>query len=169
MKILYLRGLDGHLSEDKRMVMERYGDVIGPTIDYRSSADTIQSLIEFYEQERVDVVIGNNMGGLAAYYVSLAYNTPCLIFNPALPYTSIPQHVPGIKGQRNKLLQVVLGRQDETIRYIHTLSFLEKHISAAENCSVHIHNTLPHRIGIDVFKLEVDSFFSVESSVLATT
>jgi len=159
MKILYLHGLDGSLSHDKRSALEKYGQVIGPDINYRATPNTIIEIGELYRAENIDIVIGNSMGGLAAYYISLKYDTPCLIFNPALPYTSVSQTIPGNPGKRNQFLQVVLGRQDDVIRLNDNLKFLEQNIDSDVHATVHILNTVGHRIPIEVFEAEIKTFF----------
>ena len=164
MNILYLHGLDGHLSDDKRIALEKYGRVIGPQIDYRISDRNIEVLTDQYQHEQIDIVIGNSMGGLMAYHISLAYGTPCLIFNPALPYTSIPQQIPVIIRERTEILQVVLGKQDEVINYLDTTKYLDESIAPEVEYKLHIYNTLPHRINIAIFEEELNSFFrSIEN------
>ena len=159
MNILYLHGLDGSLSDDKRSALEGYGAVIGPEINYRATPNTIIEIQDKYQSDNIDVVIGNSMGGLAAYYISLKYDTPCLIFNPALPYTSVSQTIPGNLHQRNQFLQVVLGRQDDVIKLHDNLRFLEQNINAETDASVHIINKAGHRIPIEIFEAELKSFF----------
>jgi len=159
MNILYLHGLDGHLSNDKRIALEKYGRVIGPQTDYRISDCNIEILTDQYQQEQIDIVIGNSMGGLMAYHISLAYGTPCLIFNPALPYTSVPQQIPVIVRKRTEILQVVLGKQDEVINYLDTMKYLGDNVAPEVEYKLHIHSTLPHRIDIATFEEELNSFF----------
>ncbi|WP_316849057.1 YqiA/YcfP family alpha/beta fold hydrolase [Pedobacter agri] len=164
MKILYFHGLDGHLSDDKRVALEKYGAVIGPQINYRLSDRNVEILTDQYHQEQIDIVIGNSMGGLMAYHISLAYGTPCLIFNPALPYTSVPQQIPDIRRERTEMLQIVLGKLDEVINYHDTMKFLEETVAPNVEYKLHIHSTLPHRIDIATFEEELDSFFrSIEN------
>lgn len=158
MNVLYLHGLDGHLSDDKRVALEKYGRVIGPQIDYRISDRNIEILTDQYQQEQIDIVIGNSIGGLMAYHISLAYGTPCLIFNPALPYTSVPQQIPVIR-KRTEILQVVLGKQDEVINYLDTMKYLEDTVAPEVEYKLHIHSTLPHRIEIATFEEELNLFF----------
>jgi len=159
MKILYLHGLDGSLSDDKRSALEKYGKVIGPDINYRATPNTIIEIHDKYQAENIDFVIGNSMGGLAAYYISLKYEKPCLIFNPALPYTSVSQNIPANLDKRKQFLQVVLGRQDDVIKLHDNLKFLEMNIGLDIDASVHIINTVGHRIPIEIFEAEIKLFF----------
>ena len=159
MRILYLHGLDGFLSDDKRAALAKYGEVVGPQIDYRSSEQILNELIAEYQAGNIDVVIGNSLGGLAAYYISLANNIPCLIFNPALPYASVLQNIPDQLPQRRQYLQVVLGRQDDVVKAADNLVFLDNAIDNNLNAAVHILNHIGHRIPIKEFTDELHFFF----------
>ena len=159
MNILYLHGLDGHLSDDKRIALEKYGRVFGPQIDNRISDRNIEILTDQYQQEQIDIVIGNSMGGLMAYHISLAYGAPCLVFNPVLPYTSVPQQIPVIIRERTEILQVVLGKQDEVINYLETMKYLEDSVAKDVEYKLHIRSLLPHRIDIDTIEEELNFFF----------
>lgn len=159
MKILYFHGLDGSLSDEKRVAMSKYGEVLGPDIDYRATEDVFTSLIDSYKKENVDVVIGNSLGGLAAYYISLVFHTPCLVFNPAFPYASAIPHIPHAEFGRDKYLQVVLGKQDDVIKANDNLLFLETNLDKQVNYSVHILNAVGHHISIQEFERELNFFF----------
>lgn len=159
MKILYLHGLDGSLSDEKRLAMSKYGEVFGPQIDYRATEDVFNSLIGTYAKENVDVVIGNSLGGLAAYYISLVFHTPCLIYNPALTYSSSIPRIPRAEFGRDKYLQVVLGKQDDVIKAGDNLLFLENNLDKHVNYTVHILNAVGHHIPIREFERELNFFF----------
>ena len=161
MKILYLHGLDGSLSEEKRDAMLKYGEVFGPQIDYRSSENVFNTLVEKYSNHNIDVVIGNSAGGLAGYYISLVYHTPCLIFNPALPYSSIVQKLPTNLPSRAKYLQVVLGQKDDVVKAKDNLIFLAENMEPNFHYATHILNNVAHQIPISDFKNELTSFFHV--------
>jgi len=159
MKILYLHGLDGSLSDDKRRAMSKYGEVLGPQIDYRGTGDIFALLIDTYQKENVDVVIGNSLGGLAAYYISLVFHTPCLVYNPAFPYASAIPRIPHSEFGRDKYLQVVLGKQDDVIKAGDNLIFLDDNLDNQVNYTVHILNTVGHHIPIQEFERELNFFF----------
>lgn len=161
MKILYLHGLDGSLSQEKKDALLKYGEVFGPQIDYRSSENVFNNLVAEYSKQHIDVVIGNSAGGLAAYYISLVYHTPCLIFNPALPYSSIVQHLPDNLPPRAKYLQVVLGQKDDVVKAKDNLMFLEKNMEPNFHYNTHILNNVAHQIPIFDFENELSSFFHV--------
>ena len=162
MKILFLHGLDTELTPDKRQVLSQFGEVIAPKIDYRADSNIIQTLEKQYSSSKVDVIIGSSMGGFAAYYLSMILDTPCLVFNPALPYRSLKQEVPVLDTERRKYLQVVLGIQDETIKSKDTMKFLREVLAKDTNARMHLINQLAHRIPLEIFETEANLFFNMQ-------
>lgn len=159
-KILYLHGLEGHLSDEKRKILEKYANVTSPKLDYRANNEMIQFLVNEYSNKNIDIIIGSSMGGFAGYYVSLIMNKPSLLFNPALPYrTSVKQIIPKTKIIRKKFSHIVIGRQDPIIKAVDNLDFLIKNTSPDDNIRINIINSLEHRIPIEIFKQEVKLFF----------
>lgn len=167
MKTLYLHGLDSFLSDEKRVILEKYtDDLIAPSIDYRKDPYTIQTLLERYKSEKIELVIGSSMGGLTAYYLSWFWQIPCLAFNPALPYRSTIQELPALpitinneKNQRKEYLRVILGRHDDTINPFDTLPILMSDMNEDEPLSIHLRNDLAHQIPVDIFDEELNYFF----------
>lgn len=171
MKTLYLHGLDSFLTDEKRVILENYTtNLIAPTIDYRKDPHTIQTLLEHYKSEKksekIELVIGSSMGGLAAYYLSWFWQIPCLAFNPALPYRSIIQELPALpaivnneKNPRQKYLRVILGRHDDTINPFDTLPILMNDMNENEPLSIHLRNDLAHQIPLSIFDEELNYFF----------
>ena len=96
MKILYLHGLESKLGQEKRAILEIFGDVSAPDLDYFNNPEAIESILNTYEKEGIEVVIGSSMGGFAAYYVSTILKKPDLLFNPALRKRSVKQSIPSI-------------------------------------------------------------------------
>jgi hypothetical protein len=80
--ILYFHGLDSFLSGEKEIILQRFGTVISPLIDYKETG-SINKVIDLYADKiiaDVDIVIGSSMGGLVAYHVSQKYDVPCLLW-----------------------------------------------------------------------------------------
>jgi predicted esterase YcpF (UPF0227 family) len=165
MRILFLHGLEGELSEEKRALLSEYGDVFSPKMDYRSDSSMIETLAERFGRETIDVVIGSSMGGFAGYYLSRLLSTPCLAFNPALPYRSVVQYVPAALSARQHYLQVVLGSQDNVIIADDTLNFLNRNQLIAENARVHLISDLAHRIPVTIFDQETKIFFNILKTI----
>lgn len=167
MKTLYLHGLDSFLSDEKRVILEKYtNNLIAPSIDYRQDPYTIQTLLERHKDEKIELVIGSSMGGLTAYYLSWFWQIPCLAFNPALPYRSTIQELPAlpitinkIKNLRKEYLRVILGRHDDIINPFDTLPILMNDMNEDEPLSIHLRNDLAHQIPFDIFDDELNFFF----------
>jgi hypothetical protein len=160
MNILYLHGLNSSLSPEKRKVLELYGKVLAPRLDYETNPNSINTLIQEFTNKAINVVIGSSMGGFAAYYISNAFQRPVLLFNPALVDRSMPQNIPEIKSKTSFFKQIVLGTHDTIVNPKLTLNFLAETLKVNSEYKVHIHNDLAHRIPIDVFEEEVKLFFN---------
>lgn len=158
MNVLYLHGLDSSLSPEKRIILQKYGTVYAPLIDYRKDINSISTLIAQYRDKDINTVIGSSMGGFAGYYIADALQRPALLFNPALAYRSVSQEIPNTKNPHSNLKHIVLGAKDETIDPKSTLEFLAKSIGI-DDYTIKIRQDLAHRIPEDIFKEEVKAFF----------
>ncbi|MFN4149934.1 MAG: YqiA/YcfP family alpha/beta fold hydrolase [Candidatus Sericytochromatia bacterium] len=159
-KILYLHGLDSFLNDEKRNVLEKYGEVLAPNIDYRSNSNIYDLFLEEIKKENIDVIIGSSMGGLIAYYLSHNTQKPSLLFNPALPYQSVLQIVDkGNIDTSSELKYIILGKKDIIVKYSDNIDFLNKNIHDSDNVEIKIINKLEHRIPTDIFEKEVFNFF----------
>ena len=161
MNILYLHGLESKLSPEKRQILEKYGNVIAPGLDYKSSPSKIEQLIDEYKNEPIDGIIGSSMGGFAGYYLAKSLGVRAMLYNPALPYrTSIEQFVPEIIA-KNPLadLRIVLGGLDDIIRAKDNLTFLAANYAFDRNYQIVIRKELGHQIPIAVFEEETAAFF----------
>ncbi len=158
MNILYLHGLDSKLNPEKRGILEKYGTVYAPDLDYYRDSHAIESILEMYPGEEINTVIGSSMGGFAAYHVANALLRPALLFNPALMKRSVPQNIPGIEGFNN-LKQIVIGQRDEVVSPADTLTFLKTDFNPVTDLHLHLVPRLGHRIPVEFFEEEVASFF----------
>ncbi|MCK0134753.1 YqiA/YcfP family alpha/beta fold hydrolase [Arenibacter sp. S6351L] len=159
MNILYIHGLNGSLSEEKRTILENYGTVYSPSIDYESDNNSIENIRRQFVDGKIDVVMGSSMGGFVGYYLSIALKKPALLFNPALVSRSVFQNVPDYSNPNRSFKRLVLGAKDEVVDPKDTLKFIGERI--AENTDYHIslRQDLAHRIPQDIFEYEVRSFF----------
>lgn len=78
--ILYLHGYNGSLSPAKHAILERYGNVAAPTIAY-DKPDYFKKLTDL--ARTADAIIGSSFGGHTAHLLSLLYDKPTLLLNPA--------------------------------------------------------------------------------------
>jgi len=158
MNILYLHGLDSSLSKEKRSVLEKFGSVFAPHLDYREDPNSIESIMRLIADKEYNVVIGSSMGGFAAYYIADAIQRPSLLFNPALAERSVFQEIPNFNNPLSNLKHFVLGAKDETIDPKSTLNFLADSLDK-NDYNIKIRQDLQHRIPIEIFKEEVKAFF----------
>lgn len=161
MNILYLHGLMGRLNEEKRKILEKYGKVFAPDIDYHNDSNSIENLVRRYydQKEEINVVIGSSMGGFAGWHVSKALQRPALLFNPALAQRSVEQNIPVYEDSSLNFKQLVLGVSDDVVDPSGTMHFLAKELPGAADIKIHLHQHLAHRIPVDVFEEEVEGFF----------
>jgi len=163
MNILYIHGLNSSLSEEKRTILEQYGTVFAPTIDYENNASSISELIETYKDQDINIVIGSSMGGFAGYYISNAFQRPALLFNPALAKRSVHQNIPELTHHKSSLKHIILGTADTVVDPKDTLQFLSNTIAQHPEYNIHLRNDLDHRIPVEIFKEEVGVFFETLS------
>lgn len=159
MNILYLHGLNSPLSPEKRTILEKYGKVFSPAIDYHTESNSIALIVEQFKNEKIDVIMGSSMGGFMGYYISDAYEKPALLFNPALANRSVYQKVPAHKSPYLSYKQIVLGSKDDVVDPRETLMFLSKMLQEHTNYHIHIRQDLMHRIPVNIFEEEVKTFF----------
>lgn len=158
MTILYIHGLNGSLSQEKRDILETYGNVLSPSIDYNNNVNSIIDLHSSHQQTAINVIIGSSMGGFAAYHLSKLYKLPCLIFNPALAQRSVHQLIPETPKSSENLTHIVLGSKDPIVQPKGTLEFLGNLLYQPQDYTISIRHDLAHRIPLSVFKEEVSKF-----------
>ena len=159
-KTLYLHGLNGSLSEEKKTILKYYTEVIAPNLNYYTNNQSVKTLFYKYKDKRIDYIIGSSMGGYAGYFLSLLMNIPCLLFNPALPYKSVVQFIPKLDTQRKQLAKIILGKKDDVIKYEDILNFLMFTQNTNDNIKIQVIEDMGHRTPINNFKQEVNLFFS---------
>ena len=160
MNILYLHGLDSKLSPQKREILEKFGKVFAPDLDYYSNQNAIETIVGMYPDVEINAVIGSSMGGFAGYHVSNILHRPALLFNPALANRSVEQHIPQQENMYNNLKKIVIGQQDEVVDPAETLDFLSNNFHPATDFHLHLVPKLGHNIPEALFSEEVKDFFS---------
>lgn len=101
----------------------------------------------------INTIIGSSMGGFAAYHISNA------LFRPALRKRSVPQNVPGNNNDHNNLKQIVIGQRDDVVSPADTLTFLVENFNSVTELHLRLLPRLGHRIPVELFEEEVESFF----------
>jgi len=159
MNILYLHGLESKLNPEKREILERFGKVFSPDIDYHNNPDAIQTILDMYIGIDINTVMGSSMGGFAAYHVSNALSRPALLFNPALKKRNVHQNVPEGTKNYNNLKQIIIEQSDNVVLPADTLSFLSENFNPVTDIHLRLIPRLGHRIPTPLFEEEVESFF----------
>jgi len=161
MNILFLHGLESKLSDEKRAILENYGTVIAPDLDYKSNPNVVQNLYDEYKDQDINAIIGSSIGGFAGFYLANSLGICALIYNPALPYrNSVVQNIPlPLSKKHSPLLRIVLGGQDDMINAADNLNFLSQNFSDLKDCSIEIINELAHQIPIHIFEEQTEAFF----------
>lgn len=157
MKILYLHGLDSFLQDDRREVLQNFGDIYAPILNYLNTPNLFEKLLADYKT--IDCVIGSSLGGLVAYYLAQKLQIPALLFNPALPFKNQLPFQTDFNKNYTQFMQVVIGIQDEVIDFQKSLSVLTADFSEKQNAEIHLLNTMKHSYPIEIFKTECDFFF----------
>jgi esterase/lipase len=154
-KILYLHGLDGSLSHEKKEVLERHFEIIAPQLNYRNTPDMFGKLTKLLVSENCNAVIGNSMGGCFAYYLSLYQSVPALCFNPALGHRPIDIYLPELKCNDNPIV-FVIGGEDNVVPAIENFTWIRQ--NANQNFVMKWHNKMGHRVDITTFSIELEAF-----------
>ena len=159
MTVLYLHGLESKLSDVKRVVLEKFGTVIAPDMDYKSNSEMYNYLMKTYKNESIDCIIGSSMGGFMGYHIAMHLGCPALLFNPALPIRSLNQNVPqNVVPKENQRFSIVLGSQDETVPAIANLNYFSENLLPTVQFQIKIRPDLAHQIPLEIFEEECSAF-----------
>ena len=156
MRILYLHGLESKLSAEKRLILEEFGEVIAPDLDYFADENCIELVYEKYKNEDFNVIIGSSMGGFAGFYLSQLMQKPAFLFNPALKERSVFQEIPNGDFHKTKIT-ILLGAKDDVVPNEKTFDFLETYKTDSQ-ISILINQEMAHGVPISVFKNELSTY-----------
>jgi hypothetical protein len=160
MNILYLHGLNSKLSKEKRKILEKYGNVFAPNIDYSEENIRHLNILRKYPETEFNVIIGSSMGALNAYIISNWIGRPALLFNPPLvkhPWSLMLPEEKFMKADAPK--QLLLGGKDEVVDPRETFNFLGNNLQEHE-LEIKVDPLLGHRIPTVLFEEQVAHFFS---------
>lgn len=160
MNILYIHGLDSKLSAEKREILEKFGTVFSPDVNYYTNPAAIESIIQLCSAKNIDSIIGTSIGGFAGFYVCQALNKPAMLFNPALKRRSVEQILPVVSLSLPSYVGIILGKDDEVVNPKETLDFLDKEYNSNNKISIDMVNNLGHNIPLDIFEEKVSAFIS---------
>lgn len=161
MKILYLHGLDSFLQNDRKEVLEQYGTVYAPTLDYKNAPNLFQNLQKDYAS--VQAIIGSSAGGLITYYLGQAMQKPCLLFNPALNFKNEMPISTTFDTSYSQYMRIVIGIQDEVIPAWQSVEIIKNDITKNQNIDIQLINHMKHSYPITIFEQEVSTFMKILS------
>lgn len=163
MNILYIHGLESKLSDEKRAILETYGTVFAPDLEYKSNPNMIQNLYDEFKNKDINAIIGSSMGGFVGFHLANSLSICALLYNPALPHrNTIEQIIPSsLPVNPSLLMRIVLGGQDDIIKAKDNLAFLAQNCNPKTDYTISIKNDLAHQIPVDVFEEETKAFFEV--------
>ena len=158
MNLLYLHGLNSRLSPEKRTILENYGQIFAPDIDYSKKYIQPETILNAYKSTEFDVVIGSSMGALNAYIISENIGRPALLFNPPLSrYQKVTFTTYFTKNEAPK--QFLLGAKDEVVNPTETLAFLANRLKE-DSLRLNVDSQLEHRIPVSIFTEQLSEFFN---------
>ena len=160
MKILFLHGLESKLNAPKRKVLEQYGTVQAPDLEYKSDPNIIPKMQQHIAEWQPDVLIGSSMGGFTGFFLAQMTGIPALLYNPAVlsgrRYQIVPENLPA---HFNAPVQIILGGIDPLVPPEATLDFLKTHYPNEKHFHIKTIPEMAHRIPFEVFELEGNAFF----------
>lgn len=146
------------LSPEKRKVLEKYGNVFAPEINYKNKHIQPIEILKNYPDCEFNVIIGSSMGGLNAFIISENLGRPCLLFNPPLA-KHMPLKFQNVYTRGLASKTIILGRKDKIVDPSETLQFLGKYSKESE-VVIKLDPYLEHRIPLELFENEVKELFS---------
>lgn len=159
--ILFIHGLESTLSENKKEILAQFGQVYAPIIDYKSDENSIQKIINDFENENITHIIGSSMGGFAGFYIANYFEIPALLFNPALLERSVLQNIPNFISSTDSFKSIVLGKLDRVVPNEKVFQFFEQQPLWNSNVTFTLESEMEHRIPVDLFEKNVTQFFKL--------
>ena len=147
---MYLHGLESSNVCDKVDFLREQNEVLAPSIDYRKS-NIEEELMYMVESFQPNLIIGSSMGGYTGMLLANHYNTPCVVFNPALHSRPIEPNMKLLQGEVPKhslKALVILGMEDTIINPSDTYEILD--FSDFE-CEIVEIQDMGHRVPFYVF------------------
>ena len=161
MKGIYLHGYQGYVTDEKKEFLNQYGDVYAPNINYDENPSILFNILKEFKDDKFDFVSGTSLGGLFAYHLALKLDVPCLLLNPAVTAIEIikdflPENTIG--KSPNKLVDIVVGMQDEIIAPSIQLDFFDQINDPNKLIEIIKYEDLGHFVPLDIFEESFNQF-----------
>lgn len=157
--IYYFHGFDGFLTTEKRKILEGFGNVIAPTYNYRDAKTLTEIKESFFHRQLHDAIfIGTSYGGFVANYLSVTFDKPNLLYNPALLFRTIHMGLDApLTSILSSLSYFVLGEKDKLLNYHDNVRFITEHIKGPKE--IVVEKDMGHHIPAEIFEKHAALFF----------
>lgn len=78
-RIVFIHGLESTLSEEKRSILSKYGEVYALIVDYKSNSNVIELLLNDDKISGADFIIGSSIGGFFGFLFIIFFQYSCFI------------------------------------------------------------------------------------------
>jgi predicted esterase YcpF (UPF0227 family) len=157
--IYYFHGFDGFLTTEKRKILEGFGNVIAPTYNYRDAKTLTEIKESFFDRQLDDAVfIGTSYGGFVANYLSVTFDKPNLLYNPALLFRTLKMGLDApLTSILSSLSYFVLGEKDRLLSCHDNVRFINEYINGPKE--IIIEKEMGHHIPAEIFQRHTALFF----------
>ena len=150
-KVLYLHGLESKQGGSKVDFLSSICLVSAPVLDYRDSA-CFQNIHDLVVTNSFDLIIGSSMGGYLGFLMGEIFETPTILFNPALHSRSFEPNNCFEPQLGHTSHYIILGGQDGAIDPEITMKILQEiKPSSAKTIEIETIPEMRHRTPLDVF------------------
>jgi hypothetical protein len=157
--IYYFHGFDGFLTNEKRKILEGFGNVIAPTYNYRDAQTLTQIKESFYGKDLNQAIfIGTSFGGYVANSLSTIYDRPNLLYNPALLFRTLKMDLDApLISSLSSFSYFVLGEKDRLLSCHDNMQFIDEYIKGPKE--IIIEKEMGHHIPAEIFGKHAALFF----------
>ncbi len=165
MKTLYIHSLKSQgLSAEKHQALSSLGlNIVAGTYPFKTVPNLFSTIERDIYEAIPNFIIGSNIGGCMAFYLSNKLNVPALLFNPTLNIQQVQQHqnisASLVKHSRCPFQRFILGEKDTTSNPSETLAFLNLHYPKDE-ISYKIIKGMEHCVPVDVLVKQTELFIN---------
>ena len=163
-KVVYLHGLESKVNCKKVKYLRSIGfEVLNPRMDYEDPNCFVNTQYKIQEFQP-DLIIGSSMGGYFAWFMGKYFETPVLLFNPALHSRSFDPVIDNWGCELESKVYLITGKNDDVIDPNQTVEWLTDYDYLDFNPNNHIQGNHGHRTPVSI----LNTFFSYFPSLSPT-